>query len=73
MKKYRVIVEHRDSLNITGIALTNYAIKKMFESWGLTVLPYESGIMYVYSDPHELAEFLLNYRGSLDRFSFVEA
>ena len=73
MKKYRVIVEHRDPLNITGIAITNYAIKKMFESWGLTVLPYEGGIMYVYSDPHELAEFLLNYPPSLPSFSFVEA
>ena len=73
MKKYRVIVEHRGPLNITGIALTNYSLKKMFESWGLTVLPYEDGIMYVYCDPHELAELILSYRGSLDRFSFVEA
>ena len=73
MKKYRVIVEHRDPLNITGIALTNYSLKKMFESWGLTVLPYEGGIMYVYSDPHELAEFVLNYPPSHPSFSFVEA
>lgn len=72
MKKYRVIVEYRDPLNITGIALTNYSLSKMFQSRGLTVLPYESGIMYVYCEPPELAEFVLNYRGSLPRFSFVE-
>lgn len=73
MKIYRVIIEHRDPLNITVIALTNYSLSKMFQSCGLTVLPYESGIMYVYCDPHELAEFVLNYSGSLPRFSFVEA
>ena len=61
IKTYRVDIVHSNILNILHISISNHILQKTFEQYGITVLPYVNGKMYIHCDANLLGEFLMNY------------
>lgn len=71
-KDYRVDIVYSEPWNIIKVSIANYTLKKIFESYGIRVLPYISGYMYIQCDRELLAEFIMNYDHDSLVFSCIE-